>query len=240
MAGNLRFDELRLFQAAFEVRFDEALLLWDRAGLLWEQIVKAAPELKRQHAEPNRVVFASSSKPEMEITIELGRLGFVQYHPDKRLETFSDTVSKITNIASAIVEITQYSRIGLRLMFEKEFLTPEAAAEAVLSTGLIRPAERTQFGISAAVSQPDVGFRREDGKNGFYFHLKSETATFDFKPTIGWSEFTEPITKKKHRVNFDIDAYLQAPVSAEMMRFPDWISQTFHIIKRDSVGLIEG
>jgi hypothetical protein len=238
--GILRFEDLTLLQAAFEVRFEEACLLWDRAGVVWDDTLKVIPNLKRQHTEPSRVVFATLNKPQMELSIEIARLGVIEHQPDKRLEGFSEIVSKFADIAIPALGVAQYLRVGLRLIFAKEFSTPEAAAEAVLATGVIKEPVTPQLGITTPILQPECAYRREDGKNGFGFRFKAETLNFEFRPAFGWSDFSEPISRTKHRVNLDVDCYIQAPVSAETMRFVDWISQTFHIIKRDASSLIGG
>jgi hypothetical protein len=129
MADQLRFDDLALFHAAFEVRFEEALLIWDRSGVVWNETRQALPSLKRRHVEPNKVVFASE-KPEIELALELERLGVIAHNPDKNLQELSGIVSKFTDIAVAHLGVRQYSRVGLRLMFKKEFATPHEAAAA--------------------------------------------------------------------------------------------------------------
>jgi hypothetical protein len=240
MAGDLHFEDLGILSAAFETRFDEALLMWDRAGTLWDQVTKVVPDLKRQHVEPSKVVFSSQNRQELELTAELGRLGVVEHRPDKKLQRFSEIVTKFSDLASSVLELTQYSRVGLRLIFDKQFPTQEAAAESLMSTEIIKASSTVQFGISSPLVQPECSFRREDGKNGFSVRLKAETVKFEFTPAPGWSEFADTISQVKHRVLLDIDCYLQAPVPVERMRFMDWIAQTFHIIKRDGAALIGG
>jgi hypothetical protein len=237
---NITFDDLRLFHAAFEVRFDEALSLWDRAGEVWDRTLKAIGGLKRQHAEPNKVVFASVGAPSVELTAELGRLGVIQHNPDNKLEFLAETSSKFTDIVTGSLDIVQYRRVGLRLMFEKQFQTPEAAAEAVLSSPMITATDEPQFGISSPIVQPEYAFRREDGKNGFSVRFKAETQNFEFTPTMDWTDFAKAISETRHRLSLDIDCYIQAPVSVEKLRFLDWIPSTFHIIKRDGAKVISG
>lgn len=237
---NITFQDLRLFHAAFEVRFDEALFLWDRAGQVWDQTLKAIGGLKRQHAEPNKVVFASLAPPSVELTAELGRLGVIEHNPDSKLEFLSETASKFTDIVTDRLDILQYRRVGLRLMFEKQFETPEAAAEAFFSSSIVTAIYEPLFGISGPIIQPEYAFRREDGKNGFSVRFKSETQNFEFAPTMDWADFAKAISETRHRLTLDIDCYIQAPVSVEKMRFLDWIPSTFHIIKRDGAKVISG
>src|SRR5579863_9374218 len=120
---SLCFDDLSLFNAAFEIRFDEAYQLWDRAGELWNATLREFPALKRHHVEPNRVAFTSTTKPERELTIELSRLGFVEHDPDRQLKHFAESLDRFAGNAMTLLSVDRYQRTGLRLMFRKEFPT---------------------------------------------------------------------------------------------------------------------
>jgi hypothetical protein len=73
----ITFDDLSLHQASFEIRYSEALPLWDRSGVMWTEIVRSRPDLKLRHADPSKVTFAvagSEDTPqEIQVTVELAR-----------------------------------------------------------------------------------------------------------------------------------------------------------------------
>jgi hypothetical protein len=241
--SRLSFDDLGLFNAAFELRFDESYRLWDRAGDLWSETLGAFPELKRQHAEPNRVVFASIGTPvQRELTVELNRLVIVEHGPDKQLKHFAETVNRFAGIAVALLKIDQYHRTGLRMMFREELPSAEEAAERFFSTGLLQRTSYPEklFGISAASVQPEFAFRREDSKNGFSIRLKAETQKIEINPVPGWPELDLPISKTKHWIVLDVDCYIQSSIPADALAFNDWILQTAHIVRRDCDQLLSG
>jgi hypothetical protein len=236
----LRFDDLRLFQATFEIKFEHAWLLWDRSGSLWSAVVRKVPDLEMQHAEPNRVVFASTGEQESQMTAEPGRLSVVSFNPDKKLQQVTEMVSALLSSAIEMIGLTQFTRVGLRLAFTKEFPTDQEAANAVLSTGLLRvPRHEKLFGISMAPKAPEYGLHGEDGRNGFNLNLKAETIEAGFRPNFGFGVFFKPMKQTIHRVNLDVDHYLTGPVLAGQFLVTDWINQALHIVRRDGAALLE-
>lgn len=231
---NLRFDDLALHQAAFEIRYGNAFLLWDRSGSVWAELLSAQPDLKATHAEPSKIVFARRGDRELQLTVEIRRLVVVAVQPDARLSEFSDIVTRFAEIAVRNLQISVCSRVGLRVSFIKEYADREAAAEALLQTGMLRLPPDPVFGLSTPVVEPEISIRREDSKNGFSLRLKAETITFELDPSFGLAKFIKPESVLKHRIHLDVDSYLQAPIETSKLYFSDWINQTFHVIKRDS------
>jgi len=225
------------------LRFDESFLLWDRAGALWSEVAAAFPDLKRQHVEPARVVFASIGAPvERELTVEIGRMGFVEYNPDRQLKRFAEAVDRFVEIVKSQLRPDQYQRTGLRTIFRKEFEGPEEAAEPLLAMGFhqVLVAPEKLFGVPGPSIQPELSLRREDGKNGFAIRLKAETQRIELPPIPGWPELALPIAKTRHWLLLDVDCYIQTAISVDALATEEWILQTVHVIKRDCAQLLDG
>lgn len=240
MAGPA-FDDLAIFNAAFEVRFDDAYLLWDKSGALWSEVAAAFPELTRQHAEPTRVVFASiGAAVERELTVEIGRMGFVEYNPDRQLKRFANAVDRFVEIVKSQLRPERYQRTGLRTIFRKEFTKAEEAAEQLLAMGFHQAlvAPEKLFGVPGPSVQPELALRREDGKNGFAIRLRAETQKIELPPVPGWPGLGLPITKTRHWLVLDVDCYIQSAISADALSTEDWILQTAHVIKRDCAEVL--
>jgi hypothetical protein len=231
----LSLDDFSLFSAAFEIRFDEAYAIWDRSGDLWSNVLLAFPGLERRHVDPGRVVFSTTGKPERELTVELNRLGFVEFDPDRQLRHFADAVDKFASIATEILAVGQYQRTGLRLLYRKEFPDAKGAAATLSPTQIHQKLASFDklFGVEGPLIQPEIAFRREDGKNGFSLRLKVDTQKLDLGAVVGWPDLPLPISKTRHWLVLDIDCYIQASVLADALAFNDWIRQTAHIIRRD-------
>ena len=104
-----------------------------------------------KHAEPNKVIFAAIGEQETQLTLELTRLVASTVRPDKKLEEFASLTDHFTEIAINYLKLSQFSRVGLRALFVKEYDKPESATSALLATGLITTPEGVQFGVSSPV-----------------------------------------------------------------------------------------
>jgi hypothetical protein len=234
MSTRLSFDDFTLHQAAFEVRFDDAFLLWDRSGIVWKKVVALYTDLKPAHVEPSKVLFERRGDRDLQLGLETRRLGVAGMHPDSKLAEFSRVASQFSEITAETLEIETFSRVGLRVGFTKEFEDRVAAAEALLTTGIVNLPSEHVFGLDSPVVEPEFSLRKEDDKNGFSLRLKAEVTRVEFTPIFGLPSRVKPDTLVQNRVYLDVDYYMLAPVEATKMYFEDWIAQTFHIIKRDS------
>lgn len=137
------------------------------------------------------------------------------------------------------LSIRLYSRVGLRVLFAKEYPTREAAAGALLSTGLIQPASEPVFELqSSPWVEPEVSLRKEDSKAGCWFRLKAETLKIEFQPAFGIAKYFQEKSTTKERLILDVDYYLHQAGDATRLQFDEWIKQAFHLIRRDSRKLI--
>jgi len=239
-AGRLEFDDLHLYFAAFEVRFDDSFLIWDRSGAIWSEILRRFPEFKLRHAEPNRVTFGTSCDDEMQVAVQVGLVNVSVVLPDKKLERLSRVATHMTEVAADQLEVARYSRVGLRTQFTLDFKQPEAAAAAILSTGLVKVPDGPHFGLDAAPAAVEYSIRTEDGKNGFSLWLKTDTVKIDLESPFGFGSFTNGVHETRHRAILDVDRFMMSPVLSSQLRVEDWIAQTLHIIKRDGQRLLGG
>ena len=98
--SRLSFDDFALHQAAFEVRFDDAFLVWDRSGSVWKQVIAIYKDLKATHVEPSKVLFERRGDHELQLGLETRRLGVAGMRPDSRLAEFGRVVSQLAEIAA--------------------------------------------------------------------------------------------------------------------------------------------
>jgi hypothetical protein len=236
----LSFDDLRPHHASFEIKFDHAWLIWDHSGSLWSAVLRKIPGLKIQHAEPSKVIFASTGDRESQLLAESGRIVASEFNPDKKLHQLSEMASVLAGAAVEALELAEFTRVGLRVIFIKEFSSQEESADAVFSTGLIKALQGEKvFGVAKPLTGPEFVLHGEDGKNGFGLGMKAETVEVGFEPSFGLRSFFKPMRQTSYRVSLDIDCYLTGPVMVDQILVPDWISQTFHIMRRDGAKIIE-
>src|ERR1700728_33457 len=237
----LEFDDLHLYFAAFEVRFDDSYLIWDRSGAVWSDILRRFPELKLKHVEPNRVAFGTSrDDDEMQIAVQVGLVNVSVVLPDKKLERLTRAATHVTEVAANRLEVDKYLRVGLRTQFTMDFEKPEDAVAAILSTGLVKLPDGPHFGLNATPASVEYSIRTEDGKNGFSLWLKTDTVKIDLEPPFGFGSYTNGVHETRYRAILDVDRFIMSPVLSSQLRVEDWVAQTLHIIKRDGERLLGG
>jgi hypothetical protein len=239
-SGRISFDDLKLETISFEARFEPSYLIWDKAGAIWSEVLKFFPELKMRQAEPHHTVFGLSEGHELQVVVQSSSIAITAILPDKKLEVFSDITEHVMDSCARHLLISEYSRLGLRASFIKEFDTPAAAADAVISTGYVRAPTQQEFGVSSSPIGVEYSIRREDGKNGYVLWLKAQSIKIEAEPAFGLGPYMKPIHEMRHKLSLEVDSYLMARASVSQIRFTDWIAQTYHIIRRDGSRLLEG
>jgi hypothetical protein len=120
-----------LISVSFEAKFPGCPLLWDRAGSIWNQIMKKYPQLSVDTAAPQ----------ETKVNIDKNSVGVVASDraactitgPNSDLRELRELASVLYPAVFDHLEIKALTRIGLLLQFSKTFALREEAADFVLS-----------------------------------------------------------------------------------------------------------
>jgi hypothetical protein len=214
-----------------EVKYDPAFSLWDRSGLIWQHALRKWPNLQNTAASPAETVFTLDRK--FELKVELGQAHVIGVQPDRSLTSFAELTSEFMGLVSRSLEIQNYSRVGFRLIYFKEYPGKAEASEAMLSAGLLNIPPAPNFGVNGAPLFPEFTCRWEATGEGVTVRLKTEGKTFDFSPPIGTTEL-EPMHKDYFGVSFDIDYYTIGIVSISQLNITEWIPQLLHRVRRGS------
>src|SRR2546423_7976851 len=143
----LDLHDFRLDQLIFEARMTiPALLIWDRAGELWQAFMLSYPNTELIHAEPAKTQFVVDKK--YDVAIEMQRIIVLGYFPPNPDETFTKIVNEIINLAIKNLGIEVFTRIGVRAIFFKEFPNEKEAQQALLTAKLVSTTKRQHFGIN--------------------------------------------------------------------------------------------
>ena len=225
-------------KVTFEIRYDNAYLLWDRAGLIWSEAQHQWPSLTVQRAEPNNTIFLLDRR--YELGVELKRTFVNAYRPAADLGNFIDILEKFVPLVNRALELSRYIRIGFRLFYVKPFADADGASAAVLSTGQLRTPAGRHFNIDGKPLYPECFLRWEGKTTAVRVHLAARSRKLDFEPTPEAAKILDPVHSDKHEVLLDIDYYTLANVTIGQFRVKDWLTQAFHIIKRDSGVFLGG
>lgn len=235
----MEFQNLKLEKAVIEIRYPKAYLLWDRAGSLWTKVLKNWPTLSNIEANPAKTVFRLDLEAVYELVVELEAARVVAHRPKQNLVEFQSIVSTFLAITAEMLDIEQFARVGFRLIYCHETATREAADELMTHLNLIRVPEGQYFGLQKKTISPALTIKFTGEEVGATVRINSQTQVIDFVPAPGFFEM-EAINKQSHRVLFDVDYFTVATVDVSQMNFTEWISQIYHLIKRDSNQFLKG
>jgi len=232
----MQLSDLTLRQAVIEVRHDPAYLLWDRAGQLWSTVNSHYDSLRMITADPNQTVFRLGENTEFAARLEGASLNAIL--PKRTLLEFADHAKFFFPAHSNILEIEEYSRVGLRLVFSKEYQTYRDASDALLEGGVLRHAENDHFGLSGKPLRPEWALRWEDAGSGVHIRANVDEKKYDFQAPLEW-EGPKPEKKPRIKLTYDVDWYKVSPTLVTQMSFPDWIEQCLHLTNRESDHFLE-
>jgi hypothetical protein len=230
--STLSLSKLTLETAALEMRYQRAFSMWDHAGAAAEELRSKWPEIKLHDANPAKLLF---SLPETyEMTVELEKAFIVAYHPPSKLDSFCADAKEFFNTVHRHLNVSEYSRVGLRLVYIKDFDALKSATEAALSLGTVKLPEGKFFGQEGTPKSVDLQYRWENKSNGMTVRLRTEGVIFELSPGLALRKEVQPFKREKHRFVYDTDYYTVAAVTPSQLRIPDWVNNALHLIHRDS------
>ena len=188
-------------------------------------------ELKNVSAEPGKVVFRLDHR--FQLITEVQSFTIVSHNPDRSLKVFTSVASEFYSIITKILELKEFTRIGLRFTYRQDFPNRREATEAILGTKLIRVPEGKYFGLKSDPLMADYGIRWEENARGFHFRLRVDSREYNFEPPFGW-EGVPSEKVEKHSVACDCDFFTTTLTGVSQFSLVDWIDQSLHMMNRDT------
>jgi hypothetical protein len=229
MTAPLSFSDFKMTLAVCELRYDNAYLVYDRTGLICDELRKLFKGVNVSSASPNQTMLQSE---EGSFGLELTQCRFTSQKPDGKLEIFAAHGKRFFDSVLYNLDIRLFTRIGLRIFLRKDFKELDDAKAAFASLNLVnlRPAER--FG---AASEPhEILLRWEGAQIGTMVRLKAETGKIDviLPPEI------QPEKPEIHKsiigLVLDVDYYTVAPVERSQWDASSWIPQSLRTIRKNT------
>lgn len=228
--------EFAVEQLAFEVRFPEAFLLWDRAGNLAQQA--KAFKGKLVSAEPGKVVFR---KGRLEAAFELTQARVIQHHPEGALERFADDADQLVALVSTILEVASFTRIGFRAVAFRKTESLAAAANKLLGTGLIRVPVGRSFDAepTAGASFAEYGVRLQSRARATTIRLRSDERRLEIEAPAGLKAFDSKV-EETFGLILDVDQFTLAPMEPAQLLTREWVKGALHLYRRDVANFLAG
>ncbi|MCP4051297.1 MAG: hypothetical protein GY730_11405, partial [bacterium] len=136
MPDKLDLSHFKIRQAILEFRYSTAYLLWDRAGLIWNKISSELHNLKMIKAEPATTTFISDNR--YELSVKLDKSHFTDMKPCSGLKDFFKYSESFFSLVTNTLGISEFTRLGFRLVYVKNFPDKVSAAKSVLSTNKLQ------------------------------------------------------------------------------------------------------
>jgi hypothetical protein len=169
----LRLDDFVLDQAVLEIRYDAAYLIWDRSGRVWHEIGLSDEDLRPIDTQPSNTTFAVGQRYQFAMNVDVSRA--FAYFPERTLESFAKKCDFFFKIVLDALEINILNRVGLRLIYTREYPRIEDAARALIDFGLVVIPPGRQFGIDISAPRAEYVLRCEDKELGFHVRIRTNS-----------------------------------------------------------------
>jgi hypothetical protein len=232
-------DDLKPISASFELRYAPQFTVWDRSGTIWTEMAASYPHLANKQAQPNSV--AVSLAPHLDALVSIDRAHVGNTMPNNKLVTLKEAAGSLTPIIVKHLPIEQFTRTGMRLIFQKEFPRRELASDYLHSAVALPLPRGKVMNVDGRSVDPSYSFRWEGDKLGFHLRLAAvqNQINVDFPPE--YAHLTPPESELTlNRVIVDIDYYSHALVSVDQLKAEDLIENWLHVIRRDISNVIPG
>jgi len=237
MPSSFDLNAFQLENAAFEIRYPMALLLWDRSGQLWTECQKKWPELVALHAEPAKTVFRANKN---ELACELATARIIARFPERPLKEFSEQGPEFLNMVCKHLEVDSLARIGLRLIFFRAHESAEKAAATLLEGNLVRIPVGQYFKATKEPTLPEYAIQFNGNALQTTVRIRAETRRVDFDPPPGpgFDKFVS-IHEEQHGIVVDVDHAAIGTMSLKQVLLREWLAQALHVLRRDLVSFLE-
>ena len=233
----MTLDSFHLRQAVFEARFAAAFILWDRAGSIWTQMLAKYPALKNTEGSPARTIFRLGDG--YELVVEIDKLSVRAHRPNEpALLEMGELANHLVAACVEKLNLSDFTRLGLRTIYGREYETEAAAAKEMLELKLLRVPERAPFVAEATVSTPEYAIRCENKATGALVRIKSESQIIRAEFPFAWAGELLT-TKEESGLVFDVDYYTRLEVGVGQLNPAEWLAQSLRIVRRGSRDLLE-
>lgn len=230
----IELNEFQLINSTLEFRYPEHFLFWDRSGKFWQRLSEKFTSLSVKMADPNKVSVAIDSHSEASAGIKSAHV--TSANPGPNCEKLRDVASFFLPALIDQLKLEYFSRIGMRLKFERSFPTREGAAEYVRSNATLPHLSGRLMNVEGCLLDPEVAMRWESEKNGFHARIMARQVRLDFNLPVEFRQLEpEPNERLRNQVLIDVDYYVHSTTLADQIKADDLVESWTRIIRRDLV-----
>jgi len=221
--------DFKIHQAALELRYSPAFLLWDKAGTIWRKVASHYPELRARNVEPNTQSFRFYDRTDGIIQTE--KCYITTFFPGN-LDEFKKLSSIFFEEVLTKLEIISIDRIGFRLILEKKFNSQDDLLSFVSSSLKSKPSKGKYFNIEGRLREFEHAMRWEDESKGCTARLKAVVLKVDIDAPREFEDLS-PVHSQRSILTADADMYTLLPVSVGKFSSVAIIEDWARLIRRD-------
>ena len=220
-------------QITFEIRYDEAFLLWDRTGSLFHSLSSHFKDIRSHTASPNQTIFYGDRR--FVLSVGLERASITDHLPDqkndKTFEIFEAFVSNVT----LQLELQSLKRIGTRFLYTIDCKDLSVAHEKMKNFLLLSYPSGPLFNVSAHTIKPTYKIEVDNDDLGYIAQLYVSERKFDFNPSPEIASFDIEVPNKKLvQLVLDLDFITKKPMLIESFDALTWLKGWQKAIGRDA------
>jgi uncharacterized protein (TIGR04255 family) len=231
--ARLTVDDFKPSSLTCELRYQNAYLIYDRTGQVLQSLRGTFADVIVSAASPPQTAFVAK---EGWFTLEVGACRFTSAHFERNSEAFARYCKAFFDVVADQLEISVFTRIGLRYIARREFGTLDESRATLASMGLVglKPAKR----FNSSESPTEVVFRWEDAQVGAILRLRAETVEIKFAAPADLQDHVPPVDKQIPGLTLDIDYYTVAPVERVQWNALEWLQTKLRIIRKEADGVL--
>jgi len=215
---------LLLETCTFEVRFDKALLLWDRSGRLWLEATERFPGLEpTENISPNATQFRDGLAT---FAVDLDRCSVIFRGSSISRRDVLDAAPSFFEIVRDVLELTHATRLGFRPVFRRMVRDQAEAMRCLRAAGVLTEAGCPWNTASPEWIRGSAMQRWKDGPTEFVLTVRTDEQTVRSVPPAGVpAHLAQRLTldETHHVFTVDIDYSTNAEVPRSKLDAAEWL-----------------
>jgi hypothetical protein len=231
------FEDAETESVTIELRYPQALPLWDDSGKIWTRLRDSFPELKLNTAVPQQQIFESA---QLRMVVELEAFRVTARNPKAEIRV-AEAAQEMLETCSKYLHLSAFSRLGLRsIKVIKAPSSQDATAEALKMLPHHLP---DSVAKSSKVMTFNASLRHETETLGLLASIRGEER--ELKAVFPWEvsyRLTPALTKqmeKEYVIVFDSDYFTVGTTERESLDITEWARQADRYIKKYWQGVLK-
>jgi hypothetical protein len=234
----IEISQFKLQKLVLEIRYDQAFLLWDRAGSIGAGLRSRFPAIKAKIIQPNQQQFSIDKN--LDGGVGLDRAFLQSTFPPHDLEQLKAASELYFSMVLDALKISNLSRIGVLSVYEKRFESRQLAADFILTCQPQLRREGKFFNVEGAkLLDPELFLRWEGDSMGCSVKLYSIEQRIDVEVPDELDDI-KPIKASRNLALLEIDYYAHASTSVSKFNSSAIMENWVRVVRRDIGGFFGG